>query len=89
MSNASSRIAQEVKTMANSLLETCNNWQIRRAELLARNPDIAMTIDQLDSLIERTVRSAIEIAHRVDWDFREAERVAKEVAAAGIGVKGE
>ncbi|END0892256.1 hypothetical protein ABLJ21_001894 [Salmonella enterica subsp. enterica serovar Newport] len=74
--------------MANSLLETCNNWQIRRAELLARNPDIAMTIDQLDSLIERTVRSAIEIAHRVDWDFREAERVAKEVAAAGIGVKG-
>ncbi|EKI3230562.1 hypothetical protein PEH47_003369 [Salmonella enterica] len=75
--------------MANSLLETCNNWQIRRAELLDHNPDIAMTIDQLDSLIERTVRSAIEIAHRVDWDFREAERVAKEVAAAGIGVKGE
>ncbi|EKT1604585.1 hypothetical protein QDY34_003725 [Salmonella enterica] len=46
-----------------------------------------MTIDQLDSLIERTVRSAIEIAHRVDWDFREAERVAKEVAVAGIKVK--
>lgn len=59
--------------MANSLLETCNNWQIRRAELLARNPDIAMTIDQLDSLIDRTVRSAIEIAHRVDRDFSEAE----------------
>ncbi|MGX9740996.1 hypothetical protein [Pseudocitrobacter corydidari] len=73
--------------MANSLLETCNHWQILRAELLARNPDIGMTINQLDSLIERTVRSAIEIAHRVDWDFREAERLAKQVA--GVAVEGE
>lgn len=73
--------------MANSLLETCNHWQIHRAEILARNPDMAMTIDSLDTLIEKTVRSAIDIAHRVDWDFREAEKRAKEVAA-GIG-KGE
>jgi hypothetical protein len=72
--------------MANSLLETCNNWQIQRAEILSRNPDMAMTIDNLDTLIERTVRSAIDIAHRVDWDFREAERLAKEQAkAAGKG----
>ncbi|EFT7843189.1 hypothetical protein HVC23_002245 [Salmonella enterica] len=28
--------------MANSLLETCNNWQIQRAEILSRNPDMAM-----------------------------------------------
>ncbi|HGZ0615429.1 TPA: hypothetical protein ACN9T6_004982, partial [Escherichia coli] len=67
-------------------LETCNNWQIQRAEILSRNPDMAMTIDNLDTLIERTVRSAIDIAHRVDWDFREAERLAKEQAkAAGKG----
>ncbi len=72
--------------MANSLLETCNNRQIQRAEILSRNPDMAMTIDNLDTLIERTVRSAIDIAHRVDWDFREAERLAKEQAkAAGKG----
>ncbi|SXZ03434.1 hypothetical protein [Klebsiella pneumoniae] len=66
--------------MANPLLETCNKWQIHRAELLARNPEIATTIDHLDSLIERTVRSAMEIAHRVDWDFREAERLAKQAS---------
>lgn len=72
--------------MANSLLETCNNWQIQRAEILSRNPDMAMTIDNLDTLIERTVRSAIDIARRVDWDFREAERLAKEQEkAAGKG----
>ncbi|EBG5293712.1 hypothetical protein FI178_01845 [Salmonella enterica subsp. enterica] len=75
--------------MANSLLETCNNWQIQRAEILARNPDMNLTIQKLDMMVEHSFRSAIEIAHRVDWDFREAERVAKEVAAAGIGVKGE
>lgn len=74
--------------MAKSLLETCNNWQIQRAEILSRNPDMAMTmtIDNLDTLIERTVRSAIDIARRVDWDFREAERLAKEQEkAAGKG----
>lgn len=65
--------------MANSLLETCNRWQIQRAEILARNPDMAMTIDNIDTLIERTVRSAIDIAHRVDWDLREAERLANQV----------
>ncbi|CAH3841093.1 hypothetical protein SS21_23490 [Enterobacter roggenkampii] len=65
--------------MANPLLETCNRWQIQRAEILARNPEMAMTIDSLDTLIDRTVRSAIDIAHRVDWDFSEAERKAKEV----------
>lgn len=65
--------------MANSLLETCNNWQIQRAEILARNPDMAMTVQKLDMMIEHAVRSAIEISHRVDWDFREAERLAKHV----------
>lgn len=69
--------------MANSLLETCNNWQIQRAELLARNPDIAMTIQKLDIMVEHAVRSAIDIAHRVDWDFREAERLANQVLAEG------
>lgn len=73
--------------MANSLLETCNNWQIQRAEILARNPDMDLTIQKLDIMIEHAARSAIDIAHRVDWDFREAERLAKQVAAAGI--KGE
>ena len=73
--------------MANSLLETCNHWQIHRAEILARNHDMQMTIDSLDRLIERTVHSAIDIAHRVDWDFREAERLAKQVT--GVAVEGE
>lgn len=63
--------------MANSLLEICNGWQIQRAEILSRNPDMTLTIQQLDMMIEHAVRSAINIAHRVDWDFREAERVAK------------
>lgn len=65
--------------MANSLLETCNNWQIQCAEILARNPDMDLTIQKLDMMIEHSVRSAIDIAHRVDWDFREAERAAKRV----------
>lgn len=73
--------------MANSLLETCNYWQIRRAELLARNPDMDMTIQKLDMMIENAVRSAIDVAHRVDWDFREAERLAKQVP--GVAVEGE
>lgn len=65
--------------MANPLLETCNKWQIHRAEILSRNPEMQMTIDSLDALIDKTVRSVIEIAHRVDWDFSEAERKAKAV----------
>lgn len=65
--------------MANSLLEACNNWQIQRAEILARNPDMTLTIQKLDMMVEYSVRSAIDIAHRVDWDFREAERLAKQV----------
>lgn len=65
--------------MANSLLEACNNWQIQRAEILARNPEMNLTIQSLDMMIENSVRSAIGIAHRVDWDFREAERAAKRV----------
>lgn len=65
--------------MANSLLEICNGWQIQRAEILARNPDMTLTIQQLDMMVEHAVRSAINISHRVDWDFREAERVAKQV----------
>ncbi|HFT4484561.1 MULTISPECIES: hypothetical protein [Klebsiella pneumoniae complex] len=65
--------------MANSLLEACNNWQIQRAEILDRNPDMTMTIQKLDMMVEYAVRSAMDIAHRVDWDFREAERLAKQV----------
>lgn len=65
--------------MANSLLEACNNWQIQRAEILARNPDMTLTIQKLDMMVEYSVRSAIDIAHRVDWDFREAEHLAKPV----------
>ncbi|RZX84227.1 hypothetical protein [Escherichia coli] len=65
--------------MANSLLETCNDWQILRAEILARNPNMAMTLQKLDIMIERSVRAEIEISHRVDWDFSEAERKAKAV----------
>ncbi|ENZ8715501.1 hypothetical protein ACHBI6_001880 [Klebsiella aerogenes] len=65
--------------MANSLLETCNSWQIQRAEILKRNPDMTLTVQKLDMMIEHAVRSAIEISHRVDWDFREAERLAKQV----------
>lgn len=64
--------------MANSLLEACNNWQIQRAEILSRNPDMIMTIQKLDMMVEYAVRSAIDIANRVDWDFREAERLAKQ-----------
>lgn len=41
---------------------------------------MALTIEYLDSMVEKAVRSAIEIAHRVDWDFREAGKRAKEVA---------
>ncbi|HDZ2095840.1 TPA: hypothetical protein RRZ80_005122 [Klebsiella pneumoniae] len=64
--------------MANSLLEACNNWQIQRAEILSRDPDMIMTIQKLDMMVEYAVRSAIDIANRVDWDFREAERLAKQ-----------
>ncbi|MFC6121752.1 hypothetical protein ACFPZP_11910 [Citrobacter bitternis] len=66
--------------MANSLLDAQNQWQIRRAIILNDNPEMALTIQYLDSMVEKAVRSAIEIAHRVDWDFREAEKRAKEVA---------
>lgn len=37
-----------------------------------------MTIQKLDMMVEYAVRSAIDIANRVDWDFREAERLAKQ-----------
>lgn len=69
--------------MANSLLETCNRWQIQRAVILERNPAMQITIDGLDMMVEHAVRSAITIAHRVDFDFREAEQLAKKVAAEG------
>jgi len=65
--------------MANTLLEKCNSWQIQRAEILNRNPDMALTIQELDMMLERAVQSAISIAHRVDWDFSEAEKLAKKV----------
>lgn len=32
---------------------------------------------ELDIMIEHSVRSVIEIAHREYWDFREAARLAK------------
>ncbi|EIL55144.1 hypothetical protein EC54115_10686 [Escherichia coli 541-15] len=40
---------------------------------------MAMTLQRLDIMIEHSVRAAIEISHRVDWDFSEAERKAKGV----------
>lgn len=48
-----------------------------------RNPDMEMVVDGLDTMIEHAVRSALTIAHRVDWDFREAEKRAKEVVKDG------
>lgn len=66
--------------MANSLLEICNQWQIQRSEILARNSDMDLTIQKLDMMIEYSVRSAIDIAHRVDWDFREAAVQAAKVS---------
>lgn len=69
--------------MANSLLEICNRWQIQRAVILERNPAMAITIDGLDMMVEHAVRSAITIAHRVDFDFREAEQIAKQVVEDG------
>lgn len=33
----------------------------------------------IKELAKYAVRSAMDIAHRVDWDFREAERLAKQV----------
>lgn len=65
--------------MANTLLEVQNEWQIRRAIILDKNPEMALTIQYLDTMVEKSVRSAIDIAHRVDFDFREAERIAKEL----------
>lgn len=69
--------------MANSLLESCNRWQIMRAVILERNPGMAMTLDALDDMIRHSVRSALTIAHRLDWDFREAEKLAKQLAESG------
>lgn len=69
--------------MANTLLEICNRWQIQRAVILERNPAMRITIDGLDMMVEHAVRSAITIAHRVDFDFREAEQLAKQVPAEG------
>ncbi len=65
--------------MANTLLEICNRWQIQRAVILDRNPHMAITLDSLDDMIANSVRSALTIAHRVDWDFREAETRANKV----------
>jgi len=66
--------------MANTLLEICNRWQIQRAIILEKNPGMAMTLDALDDMISNAVRSALTISHRVDWDFREAEILAKKVS---------
>lgn len=41
---------------------------------------MGITLDSLDDMIANSVRSALTIAHRVDWDFREAEQLAKQVA---------
>ncbi|QCT21816.1 hypothetical protein FEM41_20235 [Jejubacter calystegiae] len=65
--------------MASSLLEACNDWQIQRAEILNRNQEMKMTIKELDEMILRAVNYASFIAHRVDWDFHEAEKRAKEI----------
>lgn len=65
--------------MANTLLEICNRWQIQRALILDRNPLMGVTLDSLDDMIANSVRSALTIAHRVDWDFREAEVIANKI----------
>ncbi|VEB97388.1 Uncharacterised protein [Cedecea lapagei] len=64
-------------TVTPAQLEACNNWQILRAEILARNPDMALTIQELDMMVERSARAAMNIAHRIDWDFSEAARIAE------------
>ena len=69
--------------MANSLLEMCNNWQIHRAKILARNPEMDMTIQKLDMMIHHSVCSAIDISRHVDLDLREAEKEAKRVIEGG------
>lgn len=70
--------------MSKTLLEVCNDWQIERAGILERNPDLRRIVMECDALIERAVGSARQIAHAVEWDAREAAK-----AAAGITVKGE
>ncbi|WP_158784984.1 hypothetical protein [Pantoea sp. BAV 3049] len=67
--------------MANRLLEICNDWQIMRAGILERNPDLNLIIRECDSLIESAVSSAHSIAHRVEWDTREAAKIAAKISA--------
>lgn len=62
-----------------ALANPANILALVEALVLARNPDMTMTIQKLDMMVEYAVRSAMDIAHRVDWDFREAERLAKQV----------
>lgn len=65
--------------MSKVLLEVCNHWQIERAKILERNPDLRRIILECDALIERAVSSARQIAHAVEWDSREAAKKASEV----------
>lgn len=65
--------------MSKRLLEVCNDWQIERAAILERNPDLRRIIGECDLVIERAVMSARDIAHAVEWETREAARLAAEV----------
>lgn len=67
----------------NNLLEAHNNWQIMRAQILDSNNDrsMNMVIRECDQLIINAIYSARSIAHRVQWDFYEAKRLAKEVSS--------
>lgn len=65
--------------MSKMLLEVCNDWQIERAAILERNPDLRRIVLECDALIERAVSSARQIAHAVEWDTREAAKKAAEL----------
>lgn len=54
--------------MSKMLLEVCNDWQIERAKILERNPELSRIILECDALIERAVSSARQIAHAAEWE---------------------
>ena len=70
-----------VYPMSKILLEVCNDWQIERAGILERNPDLRRIVSECDALIERAVCSARHIAQSVEWDTREAAKKVAEIEA--------
>jgi len=56
--------------MSKNLLEVCNDWQIERAMILERNPDMRKIVAACDLMIEQAVVSARQIANAVDFDKR-------------------